>query len=241
MLSMLATPVLSPLRSNGVHSTCRVSSSSTSRRLKGTRTYQGSPVGRKALPFSLNTNANSTAGSDAAEVGMLRMVMFGKPGAGKGTLSARLVKKYDIVSISTGDLLRHHIAQKTEIGKQAEEIVAQGGLLPDDLMLQVLTSKLDLLHDRHWILDGFPRTMGQGELLDAHLRLSHTPLTLLVTLAVPEPILRARIASRFVHPPSGRVYNLHFNPPHVPGRDDTTGEPLVHRADDAPEVYERRL
>ncbi|KAH8116930.1 ADK-domain-containing protein [Phellopilus nigrolimitatus] len=172
---------------------------------------------------------------------MLRMIMFGKPGAGKGTLSARLVKKYDIISISTGDLLRQHIAHKTDIGKQAEEIVARGDLLPDELVLRVVTSKLDHLQDKHWILDGFPRTIGQGELLDAHLRLAHTPLTLLATLAVPLPFLRARIAGRFVHAASGRVYNLDFNPPRLAGLDDLTGEPLVQRPDDRPEVYERRL
>ncbi len=91
--------------------------------------------------------------------------MFGKPGAGKGTLSARLVKKYDILSISTGDLLRQHIKERcvssspsfvvlclqhrrTEVGRQAEDIVAQGGLLPDEVMLRVVSSKLDLLHNR---------------------------------------------------------------------------------------------
>ncbi|KAI5123333.1 hypothetical protein M0805_001758 [Coniferiporia weirii] len=239
MQFMLATPALAPLRSNGVRWSSNASPGS--KRVKGARAFSGSSAARKALPFSLNSNVNFTAHAESTGGKMLRMVMFGKPGAGKGTLSARLVQKYDIVSISTGDLLRQHIAQKTEIGKQAEEIVAQGGLLPDELMLQVLTSKLDSLRDKHWILDGFPRTIGQGELLDAHLRVTHTPLTLLVTLAVPDAILRARIAGRFVHPASGRVYNLNFNPPRVPGRDDVSGEPLVQRADDRPEVYERRL
>lgn len=72
--------------------------------------------------------------------------MFGKPGAGKGTLSARLVKKYDIISMSTGDLLRQHIAERTEVGQEAEDIVARGGLLPDEVMLKVVTSKLDALN-----------------------------------------------------------------------------------------------
>lgn len=172
------------------------------------------------------------------------------------------------------------------MGRQAEEIVAKGDLLPDEFMLRVVASKLDELRDKHWILDGFPRTIGQGELLDTHLRYvadaysvrricspcplllycqktnitlfritriyasyahrthirsTNTPLTLLVNLIIPTAILRARIANRWVHAPSGRVYNPSFNPPRVPGRDDLTGEPLIQRPDDKPEVFERRL
>lgn len=172
---------------------------------------------------------------------MLRMLMFGKPGAGKGTLTAWLVEKYDILSVSTGDLLRQHIAEGTEVGRQAEDIVARGGLLSDEIMLKVVTSKLDLLHDKHWILDGFPRTIGQGELLDTHLRMKNTPLTLVVNLDVPDNVILSRISDRWVHLPSGRVYNLSYNPPKVEGRDDLTGEPLTKRPDDNPETFSRRL
>lgn len=124
-----------------------------------------SPVA-KALPFFLNSLR--AAAQDAHERTLnqtrpfLRMLMFGKPGSGKGTLTARLVKKYDILSISTGDLVRQHIAERyelcfvlilyifsrTPIGLQAEEIVAHGGFLPDQVMLKVVTSKLDLLHNK---------------------------------------------------------------------------------------------
>lgn len=117
------------------------------------------------------------------------MIMFGKPGAGKGTLSRRLVEKYDLVTVSTGDLLRQHINEGTDIGREAEEIVARGGLIPDDIMLKVVTNKLNglrnkvcelrfnsqllihiSLYGKNWILDGFPRTLMQGELLNAHLK-----------------------------------------------------------------------
>jgi len=169
------------------------------------------------------------------------MLMFGKPGAGKGTLSARLVQKYEILSLSTGDMLRQHIAERTDVGRMAEEIVATGGLLPDEVMLKVVTSKLDSLHNKHWILDGFPRTLGQGVLLDEHLRQRQSPLSLVVNLDVPDDIILSRISDRWVHLPSGRVYNLSYNPPKVPGRDDETGEPITKRPDDNPEIFARRL
>lgn len=208
------------------------------------RCFGHSAPAQRALPFSLNAIPAGTLPKEPLDHGegkVLRMLMFGKPGAGKGTLSARLVKKYDILSLSTGDMLRHHIAEKTEVGRMAEEIVATGGLLPDDIMLKVVASRLDLLRDKHWILDGFPRTLGQGKLFDAHLRQQGTPLSLIVNLDVPDEVILARISDRWVHLPSGRVYNLSYNPPKVAGLDDETGEPLTKRPDDIPEVFARRL
>ncbi|KAG0707692.1 adenylate kinase [Suillus ampliporus] len=202
-----------------------------------TRSISYSPSALKALPFYLN-NLRSTEQNDGK---VLRMLMFGKPGAGKGTLSARLVKKYDILSLSTGDLLRQHIAERTEIGKQAEGIVAQGNLLPDDVMLKVVTSKLDVLHNKHWILDGFPRTLGQGQMLDTHLQNQNAPLSLVVNLDVADDVILSRISDRWVHLPSGRVYNMSYNRPKVDGFDDETGEPLTKRPDDNPEIFSRRL
>jgi adenylate kinase len=169
------------------------------------------------------------------------MLIFGKPGAGKGTLAARLVKKYDILSLSTGDLLRRHIEKRTEVGRQAEEIVAGGGLLPDDVMLKVVTSKLDLIHNKHWILDGFPRTLGQGRQLDAHLKKQDSPISLVINLDVPDEVILSRISDRWVHRPSGRIYNTSYKRPKVHGYDDETGEPLIRRPDDDPEIFARRL
>ncbi|KAG7092518.1 hypothetical protein E1B28_008869 [Marasmius oreades] len=190
---------------------------------------------------TLRPNAQGIRDYDDTPGRTLRMVIFGKPGAGKGTLSMRLVKKYDITTLSTGDLLRMHIQERTEVGRQAEAIVAQGGLVPDELMLQILTGKLDQLHSKHWILDGFPRTLPQGELLDAHLKKQGLPLTLVVNLDVPDDVILSRISDRWVHLPSGRVYNMSYNCPKIDGFDDETGEPLVKRPDDNPEVFARRL
>ncbi|PPQ63055.1 hypothetical protein CVT24_005910 [Panaeolus cyanescens] len=202
------------------------------------RSIAHSAASHRAIPFSLNTYSAPYEDRDEPVV---RMLMFGKPGAGKGTLTSRLAKKYDITPISTGDLLRQHIAARTDIGIEAEKIVASGGLVPDQLMLKVLSSKLDGLGHKHWILDGFPRTFGQGELLDAHLKKRSTPLTLVVNLDVPDEVILSRISDRWVHLASGRVYNMSYNRPHVEGFDDITGEPLTRRPDDNPEIFARRL
>lgn len=98
---------------------------------------------RKTVPYFLNTYRNTHDEHES-----LRMLMFGKPGAGKGTLTSWLANKYDISTVSTGDLLRQHIAARTEVGQQAEGIVARGGLLPDEVILKVVTTKLDSLHNR---------------------------------------------------------------------------------------------
>lgn len=204
----------------------------------GQRSLAQSASHRRAVPFSLNAYSRP---QDEREDRVVRMLMFGKPGAGKGTLTTRLAAKYDILTLSTGDLLRQHIAERTEVGLEAEEIVAHGGLLPDEMVLKVVTSKLDALQHRHWILDGFPRTLVQGELLDAHLKKRNMPLTLVVNLDVPDGVILSRISDRWVHLPSGRVYNMSYNAPRVEGFDDQTGEPLTKRPDDNPEVFARRL
>ncbi|KAF4576786.1 hypothetical protein EYR36_004766 [Pleurotus pulmonarius] len=201
--------------------------------------FSTAAASRRALPFFSSLRGTQTG--DERDTKFLRMLMFGKPGAGKGTLSARLVKKYDILSLSTGDLLRQHIAEGTPVGQQAEKIVAQGSLLPDELMLKVVTSRLDLIQNRHWILDGFPRTLGQSKLLDAHLSKQSTPLTFVVNIDVPDDVILSRISDRWVHLPSGRVYNMSYNRPKVDGYDDETGEPLTKRPDDNPEVFAHRL
>jgi len=213
------------------------------------RAFSTSPRFQIALPFLLRNSRSAAApdadsGADSASHPngrVLRMIIFGKPGAGKGTLTAWLVRKYDILSLSTGDLLRQHIAERTEVGQIAEEIVANGGLVPDELMVRVVSSKLDALRNKHWILDGFPRTVGQGKLFDAHLRKEGFPLNLVVNLDVPDEVILARITDRWVHLPSGRVYNLSYNRPRVDGLDDETGEPLTKRPDDNPETFARRL
>lgn len=172
------------------------------------------------------------------------MIMFGKPGAGKGTLSNRLVERYDIEPVSTGDLLRAEVRAQTPLGRQAEATMAAGGIVDDQIVLRLVANKLADLRARgvhNWILDGFPRTLGQGQMLDPLLKKLGAPLNLVINLEVPDEVILSRIADRWIHLPSGRVYNLGYNKPNVPGHDDITGEPLTKRPDDRPEVAEKRL
>ncbi|AFR95252.2 adenylate kinase [Cryptococcus neoformans C23] len=178
---------------------------------------------------------------DGMEEKGLRMLVFGKPGSGKGTLSSRLVKEYDISFVSTGDVLRKEIAAKSEVGRKAEAVVASGGLVSDELMLEIVKAELDRLKGKSWIVDGFPRTLHQGELIDTVLNQENRPLNMVVHLNVPDSVIMARIAARWVHLPSGRVYNTTYSAPKVPGKDDVTGEPLTKRPDDTPETFSKRL
>lgn len=110
------------------------------------RSIAYSAPARKTVPYFLNTYGKTHDEHESDRT--LRMLMFGKPGAGKGTLTCWLAKKYDILTVSTGDLLRQHIAERTEVGQQAEGIVARGGLLPDEFMLKIVTTKLDSLQNK---------------------------------------------------------------------------------------------
>ncbi|WVQ84206.1 hypothetical protein IAT38_006357 [Cryptococcus sp. DSM 104549] len=191
--------------------------------------------------FKAATEFLNSAAYDGVEEKGLRMLVFGKPGSGKGTLSSRLVKDYDISFVSTGDVLRKEIAAKSEVGRKAEAVVASGGLVSDELMLEIVKAELDRLKNKSWIIDGFPRTLHQGELLDAVLNEENRPLNMIVHLNVPDSVIMARISARWVHLPSGRVYNTTYSAPKVPGKDDITGEPLSKRPDDTPETFSKRL
>ncbi|KAK9237636.1 adenylate kinase-domain-containing protein [Lipomyces kononenkoae] len=175
-----------------------------------------------------------------------RVLLLGPPGSGKGTQTERLLKRFAIPGISSGDILRRHIRDGTEIGVLASSITSQGKLLPDNLMTKVVASELGrrrwLSPSMSWLLDGFPRTEAQANMLDAkELEPAHAGLNFVVELKVPEDVMVERIANRLVHVPSGRVYNLTYNPPKVPGHDDITGEPLTRRPDDDPEVFRKRI
>lgn len=173
------------------------------------------------------------------------MVIMGAPGSGKGTLTSRLLKQIpEIQSLSTGDILRREIAQDSPIGKTAKSYIEKGELLPDSLMANLLQNELKtnnwLDGKTSFLFDGFPRTVGQAKVLEPVLGPHNSNINFVVELDVPPEIILDRIANRWVHS-SGRVYNLQYNPPKIPFKDDVTGEPLFKRPDDNPETFKVRL
>ncbi|XP_014820573.1 PREDICTED: GTP:AMP phosphotransferase AK3, mitochondrial isoform X1 [Calidris pugnax] len=167
---------------------------------------------------------------------LLRAVIMGPPGSGKGTVSARIIKHFGVKHLSSGDLLRDNMQKKTEVGILAKSYIDQGQLIPDDIMTRLMLSELKGLDQYNWLLDGFPRTVAQAEALDKTCQIDTV-----IDLDVPFETIKSRLTARWIHPASGRVYNLEFSPPKVQGTDDITGEPLVQRDDDKPETVTKRL
>lgn len=167
----------------------------------------------------------------------LRLLVLGAPGSGKGTISSRIVRDFNLKHLSSGDILRDNINRKTPVGAKVQELVAKGEFVPDNMITKIVLNELAQLKFSSWLLDGFPRTLNQAQALDKE----NLGLDRIVNLNVPFNIIINRLQHRWVHPSSGRVYNLEFNPPKVANRDDVTGERLVQREDDHPDVVLRRL
>ena len=167
--------------------------------------------------------------------GALRAVIMGPPGAGKGTISSRISSTFNLTHLSSGDILRTHISKKTALGKEAEQYVSKGTLVPDKIMVSLILSSVQEARHR-WLLDGFPRTLHQAQALDECIKLDTV-----INLNVPFQTIIERIKGRWVHVGSGRVYHDEFNPPKVFGHDDITGEELIQRADDHPDTVQERL
>jgi adenylate kinase len=171
----------------------------------------------------------------------MRLIFLGPPGAGKGTQAQVLGERFGIVQISTGDLLRRHRAEGTELGKAAEGYMQRGELVPDELIIAMIERELDALGGRGFVMDGFPRTVAQAEALDASLARKGWALDRVILFRVPDDELVRRLSARWVNPRTGRVYNTITNPPRTAGIDDEDGGPLVQREDDRPETVARRL
>ncbi|XP_023868941.1 GTP:AMP phosphotransferase AK3, mitochondrial [Salvelinus sp. IW2-2015] len=167
---------------------------------------------------------------------IFRVVIMGPPGSGKGTVSGRVVKRFGLTHLSSGDLLRANIKAQTELGLLMKSCIDQGQLVPDDVISRLILTEMRSIEQSSWLLDGFPRTVTQAETLDGVCSVDTV-----INMDVPFQTIKQRLTSRWLHLPSGRVYNIEFNPPKISGLDDVTGEPLIQRDDDTPETITRRL
>jgi len=170
----------------------------------------------------------------------LNLVFLGPPGAGKGTQAQKISKKFGLRWISTGDMLRQAIKDKTELGKQAEKYMKRGELVPDEIVLGLLEQLLSTLNTG-FILDGFPRTVPQAEKLDRMLEAKSLTLDGVVFIDVPDEEIIKRLSARRICPNCGAVYNMIYNPPKKDEICDICGTPLVKRDDDRPETIKKRL
>lgn len=178
------------------------------------------------------------------------VILLGPPGAGKGTQARIIVEHYGIPQISTGELLRDHVARQTDLGRQAKSIIDRGDLVPDELMYGIVAERLRQPDARRgFVLDGFPRTAAQAGWLDAFLRKEffdnqsgpHPLDPVVIQMVVDYNQLLLRLTGRRSCPTDGRLYNIHFQPPKVDGLCDVDGTPLIIRDDDREEVVRERL
>lgn len=168
----------------------------------------------------------------------MRLILLGAPGAGKGTQAQFICEKYGIPQISTGDMLRAAVKAGTELGVMAKKIMDEGGLVSDELIINLVKERIEEDDCANgFLFDGFPRTIPQAEALKD----SGVPIDAVVEIDVADEEIIKRMSGRRVHPGSGRTYHLVFNAPKVEGKDDVTGEDLVQRPDDQEDTVRQRL
>lgn len=171
----------------------------------------------------------------------MNLLLFGPPGAGKGTQSAMLVDKLGMAHLSTGDMFRHHIKNATELGQKVKEIMDGGNLVPDDIVVEMVKAEIQKLKGKDFILDGFPRTVPQAEALEAMLQDNEISLDRAIFLEVPEEELVDRLSGRRTCKGCGAVFHTVHKPPQKEGRCDECGGELVQREDDKVESVKNRL
>jgi adenylate kinase len=168
----------------------------------------------------------------------MRIILLGAPGAGKGTQAQFLMNTFNIPQISTGDMLRAAIKEGTELGKKAKEVMDAGKLVSDDIMIGLVQERVAQPDCKNgFLLDGFPRTIPQADAMhEAGIEVDYV-----IEFAVPDDVIVERMAGRRVHPGSGRVYHVKYNPPQEEGKDDVTGDDLIVREDDKEATVRHRL
>ena len=172
----------------------------------------------------------------------MKILLLGPPGGGKGTQSKFLMSKFNIPQISTGDMLRAHVKNDTTLGKKAKEFMDKGELVTDSLILDMMEVRFEEKDcENGFILDGFPRTIKQAEGLDELFQKTNQTLDHVVVIDVKDDEIVSRMGGRRMHPESGRVYHIKYNPPKNEGKDDVTNEPLIIRDDDKEETVRNRL
>jgi len=182
------------------------------------------------------------------------MMVFGAPGAGKGTQGPRIVDMLGIPQLSTGDMLRQAVAAGTEVGKRAKEVMASGGLVSDEIVVGIIADRIKAPDcSKGFILDGFPRTLEQAKALDAMLAKTGESVSLVMAFDVDASVLEERVCGRWMDKESGRSYHVKFAPPKsmkrspdgkpIPAtmKDDESGAQLIQRADDTAEALVKRL
>jgi len=167
----------------------------------------------------------------------MRLILVGPPGAGKGTQAARLVQKFNIPHVSTGDMFRSAVKEGTELGKKADEFMKQGALVPDELVIAMVLERIGKEDcNNGFMLDGFPRTSPQAEALSVALEKAAVVLDAVVLIEVPDELILERITGRRMDPETGTIYHIKFNPP----PSDVEAR-IVQRKDDTAEACTKRL
>jgi adenylate kinase len=169
---------------------------------------------------------------------IMRVILLGGPGAGKGTQATYIKDHFSIPQISTGDMLRAAVKAGTELGVAAKKIMDAGGLVSDDIIINLVKERITQPDcAKGFLFDGFPRTIPQADAMKA----AGVPIDYVVEIDVADAEIIKRMSGRRAHLASGRTYPVIFNPPRLEGKDDITGEPLVQRDDDKEETVKKRL